>query len=220
MTTSRKSIRHRPFKDGNRLPLPKAMQEAGFKHFFYKTKPYRFSPDVLEPLTAEARAYYLDRKLGPQTIEVLSHCGEAATRSLEQVKASLGFVETDPDPDIVLCQMALPHEDAMFAGQVFASLVVHTGDAPYLMTTLHTMIGEEYGEPCMQLVEQTRELRVGDFVVFDPTTPHYAVPKFSNNNAFLVLAQFELTMRTPAQQAALLKRFPPAPDEAKHNEDD
>lgn len=209
-----KQKRHKPFKDGNRLALPREMVDEGYNHFFYLADVPALDTAQFHPIVRDALAFARDRKLPPLEIEALGlHTqlgSEDTIAAANSIRQSLGFSPSKYDTDVVLCQAALPHEDAMFAGSAFVSVVLHTGEAPYVMTTFHANVqkDEDTGKPFYAMTSQSRTLKVGDVVVFDPTTPHCAVPSKSNDEAYLVMLQMQVPLRGAKDIKALLKQLP------------
>ncbi|MCC5613146.1 hypothetical protein LC612_42340 [Nostoc sp. CHAB 5834] len=88
-------------------------------------------------------------------------------------------------------------------------MVLHTGTEPYVMQVISTAPPSLPGTRAPRLFCDTRVLSVGDALVFDPTTPHMAVPKEPTDGQLLILFQVELPDNDEQERSAVLEAFPP-----------
>lgn len=183
----------------------------GSHHFFYRTKAPRFNRADVDAVVAAARSYVETfgigaaeiRMLGAAKLEAgLAGAGDALRRLSQCVQDSPIRIGLDV---VLVCEWASPHIDHAFAGKAFCSFVLATGEHPYIMQTMHT----EVVGGAMEIVTSTRVLNEGDGFVFDPLTPHLAVPKYSSDDQLLVMLHIELEDGSEEDRAKLLEVFPP-----------
>jgi hypothetical protein len=196
------------YRDGNRLPLPAGWAD---QHFLYKPQAPEVDASACAVLTEAVKEVVFDAGLYPAQVEIVSRnrLAPAALAALEQLSAPLVAVPClrDRQVSIIVCEQALPHTDPGYAGSSFLSLVIHTGPGPYQLQLLHSHAGAAGA----QLTRSSRLLQVGDWVVFDPLTPHYAVPLQGSQDNLLVLLQVELNDHTVGERARILEVLPRAP---------
>lgn len=200
------------YEKGNRLPVPAELKSS---HFIYKAAPLRISQEDIAKVVAATQAFVDNRGLNPAQIEVFTpkeFQREAADAypALVRLFQALGFDEPTPGAGVLVCEWAAPHVDDSYEGAAFVSLVLHTGPEPYVMQTFHA---EHRPGAVPQLTASTRVLRSGDCFVFDPTTPHMAMPLHPHQDQLLVMLQVELPDNTELERSALLQRF------KRHEED-
>jgi len=184
-------------------------------HFFYRIKAPSFEKKDVDLVVRAAQAYVIQNGIGVAEIAALgvdkleaseAGAGEALRRLLTCIPGSLMRIGLDA---VLVCEWASAHIDHAFVGRAFCSFVLGTGEHPYVMQTMHTTtVGG-----LLELVTCTRELVEGDAFVFDPLTPHMAVPKYSSGNQLLVLLQIEVEDRCEEDRARLLQAFPPTIDD-------
>jgi hypothetical protein len=202
------------YDDGNRLAVP-AIVPA--KHFLYKTNRMdsRLNDLALVASIAKGTLEKRGHGLNPAQIEVFLRKdfrdeSQDFLQALDRVLNAMGASALEAErASILLCEWAAPHVDDSYVEQAFVSLVLHTGPEPYIMQALHTHVIEgPHGS--QQIETSTRVLTVGDVIVFDPTTAHFTVPKYPNDEQLLILLQVCVNDRTEEDREALLKRFPVA----------
>lgn len=187
------------------------------RHFFYKAAAPAVSPDDMAEVARAVEALVEENGLGVAQIEVFSPrrfqelSSASAGAALQRLISGLGLDASADRVSLLTCEWASPHDDSSFSGSAFASLVLRTGDYPYVMSMFHSR--KMAGRRGLDLVTSTRVLREGDFVVFDPTIPHMVAPGRPSANALLVLLQAELDIEDNGGPAALLKRFPRHPQD-------
>lgn len=194
--------------EGNRLPLPPGLPS---RHFIYKTAGPVFALDAADVAKVVEATKAIVEKTGlyPGQIEVLgtsnfeeAGAADAYSRMCESVKNAVGVASK---PQVVICEQAFAHSDPDFSGVAFLSRVLHTGPEAYYLQMFHTT----KMEGCHDLVPSSRLIREGDWFVIDPTTPHMAVPRHSNNEALLILLQVELPDNTLVDRQELVRLLPP-----------
>lgn len=194
------------FKDGNRLPLP---SQAPSQHFFYKTLARSLTKADVALVVVEAKALVERDGLHAGQIEVYGgrQMSEPSSQALERLcSQATAAVGLPCKFDVVVCEQAFPHVDADFAGKSFLSVVLHTGPQPYHLQMFHTALLEDGTQ---DLVTSSRLVYEGDWVVFDPTTPHSAIPRHSDNESLLVLLQAEIEDNDEEQRTQLFRSLPP-----------
>lgn len=197
---------------GNKLAVPRDVRS---KHFFYKAEPLTCSSASLE--LAHLVKPLLRRRAVNGTIEVvdretvLQECGPAAAAAWDEVRAALPkFIEqAEDDLEILGCEWARPHVDPILGTAIY-SLVIHTGPFPYRMQTFHTRRRRVEGYELLDLVTSTRDLRVGETFVFDPTTPHCVFPERPHQEQLLVLMQAKFADVDEEDRALLVSNIRPA----------
>lgn len=192
---------------GNRLPLPPGLPS---KHFLYKTAGPALDEADVAKVVEGTKALVESTGLHPGQIEVYwgrlfkdPEVAEAFERICETVRAIAG---KDCKPQVVVCEQAFPHSDPDFSGWAFLSRVLYTGPEAYFLQMFHTAKTEE---AALEVVPTSRFIRAGDWFMMDPTIPHMAVPRHSNNEALLIMLQVELSDRSPEQREELVRRLPP-----------
>lgn len=199
---------------GNRMRLPLALRGP---HFFYRTQLPAYRQEDARLLVQSVERAVEDCGLHTAEIDVFSrkrlsqYGGDAAPLALERMIADLGLQSFQSGAISVLaCEWASVHVDESYTGSSFLNLVLHTGPGPYVMQTLHSEKAmDEEGAAQLSVHTSTRVLHPGQAVVFDPATPHLAVPTSFNCDQLLVLLQVELPDNNPEQRADILRRFPP-----------
>ena len=202
----------RPYS-GNRLAVPR---EVRSKHFFYKAQAVTCSSASLDKLAHLVKPLLRRRAVG-DTIEVvgretvLRECGIVAAAAWDEVSDALPkFTEEAEDTlEILGCEWASPHADPILGSAIY-SLVIHTGPFPYRMQTFHTHRRRAEGYEVSELVTSTRDLRVGETFVFDPSVPHCVVPERPHQEQFLVLMQAKFADVDEKDRAHLLRNIKPA----------
>jgi hypothetical protein len=193
----------------SRAALPNRAQP----HFVYKAK----SPDVnpadmtrVSDVVCDWAQTKLSRSIGDVAQLRLSEFRErASNRASEALDRMIGVIGPNEAADFSLlaCEWAAPHDDCQFLGRAFASLVLHTGPFPYVLTMMNS---RKCGQG-LALEQRSRELKRGDFFVFDPSTPHMAAPSRPHQDSLLVLLQADVSMADSSEQDGLLKSFPRHP---------
>lgn len=195
-------------------------------HFFYRTPVTEFDPQALQVVVQAAQRTLEEGGLHVAEIDAYSvarmeRCyGAPVKPSIDALLRSIGWdnLPFHATASVLVCEWASVHVDDSYAGSAFASFVLHTGPEPYVMQTMHTEVEDQadYDEVegiapgrKIRLRTSTRRLSVGDAFVFDPTTPHMAMPAVPNQDALLILLQLELPDGDEQQREQLLKRFPP-----------
>jgi hypothetical protein len=197
---------------GNRLAVPHGVRS---KHFFYKAQAPTCSSASLDKLAHLVKPLLRRRAVG-DTIEVvgretvLRECGSAAAAAWDEVSTALPKFteEAEDDLEILGCEWSRPHVDPILGNAIY-SLVIHTGPFPYRMQTLHTRRRRIEGYEVSELVTSTRDLRVGETFVFDPTTPHWVVPERPHQEQILVLMQAKFADVDEEDRAHLLRNIKP-----------
>ena len=196
--------------DHNRRPVPPSVRSA---HFLYKAAAPTFDPaDVAEVVTATKRMLE-ERGLYCAQIEVFGRrqfesCVPESVAAFDRLVAALPAICAGKSLSVLVCEWATPHVDDSYEGKAFYSAVLHTGNNAYVMQTLHS--GRSQQQPNVStLTTSARTLDVGEAIVFDPTTPHFAAPKWPHESQLLVLLQAELDDETDEDRAALLAALPP-----------
>lgn len=194
--------------EGNRLPVPAAVPN---KHFLYKTAPVLLPPDATKLVVDEVDRFVCNKGLYPGEVELVERydLDEPANKALDELMASLPAALQSDKPALLVCEQALPHTDPTYQGSAFVSVVLATGPEPYHLQCFHSTLVD--GLP--DLVTSSRVLRVGDCVVFDPTTPHMVVPLHPHQEQLLVLLQVELEDKTESERARILEQLPPVADD-------
>lgn len=197
---------------GNRLAVPEGVRGA---HFFYRTQAPAFEPGDVALLLEAVRGLVAQNGLYTAQVEVFStnlverHCPGAA-QAMRRMSSLLPGAALHTDAaDVVVCEWASIHVDDSFAGTAFLSVVLHTGKHDYVMQTVFTPTVD--GLPDAK--SSTRVLSAGDAFVFDPTTPHYAVPRYSSDDQLLVLLQVPLKDGDADERKALVEAVPPLDDD-------
>jgi len=202
--------------DGNRLPVPAIVGSA---HFCYLTDAPTLDPTDVKTVVETAKA---SKTLTPWGIEVLDHQSqlfkedpqalEALQRLVRKVRCFLGGRRRKAE--LVVCQWTQLHVDHEFLGRAFYSIVLHTGPEPYLLYLLHTAPDKDGGSSVTH--GGALVLDAEKAFVFDPTTPHQALPMRPHQDNLLILLQFQLVDETVEDREALLRRL--VPDHAKRSE--
>ena len=200
---------------GNRLDVPAAVNG---RHFFYKTASLAFNRADCNAVFRGVETLIAEGGLHPGQIDTFT------AKDLKRVDkkafdAWMRLVKALPasadSPRIVVCEWASPHVDESYAGTAFLSTVLHTGPVDYVLQTIHTTQGDDR---VPRLHTETRVLRRGDSFVFDPTTPHCAMPKTLDGGHLLVLLQAELPDEEVADRARILSECPPLPDDGDQSD--
>ena len=151
-------------------------------HFFYRTKAPQFEREDIDAVVLAARSYVEEFGIGAAEIKTLGadkleKALPGARKALSRLSACIqdGAMRIGMDA-VLVCEWASPHIDHAFAGKAFWSFVLATGENPYIMQTMHTTVVGGF----IEIVTSTRVLKEGDAFVFDPLTPHLAVPKYSS----------------------------------------
>lgn len=206
-----------PCPEGNRLPVPS--QIAG-QHLLYLAQRPAVSKEAMALLANEVLRYIRDTGMDAAEIDLLGERSQEERLSAEAVQAreqlvhELGWQNMPSHSRAVLfCEWAPPHVDSSFAGKAFVSLVLHTGDEPYLVQAFHTRRHTNEDPDPIELTTTSRVLRPGDLMVLDPCTPHMAAPVRSSRDAFLIMLQVEWPDATELERAELVSRFPAADDD-------
>jgi hypothetical protein len=195
---------------GNRMSVPSACcisPGRPAEHFVYRTTASLPVSDaeldmLAEAVTANVRAEGIE----PCEIKLIlgQHLSPEAKAVFDRVKS------VHPDLSILACEWVALHEDSSYAGSAFVSRVLKVGPSPYVLNLSHTQLG----------AGRTRGLRVrtsslvlekGDTFVFDPTTPHMAMPVYLNDGGILVLLQWEEPDASPEERESLLRKYPVLP---------
>jgi hypothetical protein len=129
-----------------------------------------------------------------------------AAAALTRLASQLGVDMARNKVCILVCEWARPHDDSDYRGSAFVSLVLSTGRYPYVLNMLHTR--KSPGPRSQSVVSQTRLLKTGDVVVFDPTTPHMAAPARPHDSSLLVILQAELDLGSDEDMVRVLQKFP------------
>lgn len=200
--------------DGNRLCVPAPVKGA---HLLYLANRPQVCPKAMALLAQEVCRYLENTGLNATEIDLLSERNQAqvlspeACLAREQLVRELGWQDMPASSRAVLfCEWAPPHVDSSFAGKAFVSLVLHTGEEPYLVQTFHTKRHTNEDPDPIALTTTSRLLRPGDLMVLDPCTPHMAAPVRSSRDALLIMLQVEWPDATAEEREALIKRFPVA----------
>lgn len=196
---------------GNRMAVPPPVKSA---HFFYKTRPPQFDPRDVATVVATVNAHVEDVGLHCGEISLLtkndfSQRGSEASEAFERMVKLVPTLGGYSSPAVVFCEWAGVHDDETFEGKAFFSVVLHTGMEPYVMQVISTAPPSLPGTKAPRLHCDTRVLSVGDAMVFDPTTPHMAVPKEPTRGQLLILFQIELPDNNEQERAAILEAFLP-----------
>jgi len=198
---------HRQYANGNRVAVPKSLNLPHFLYHVDASIPVRF-----ESFVDAANEQIRKNPLGCSQIDAFTAgLTDNLKSEVSQISASLGLdAEEVESAQIIVCEWASVHDDYAFAGKCFLSVIMHTGPQPYVMQMAHTEVGKgAFGEKSLSVVTSTRQLNVGDIILFDPTTPHMAAPKRPADGQLLVLLQFELADPDQKSRNKLIKRFPP-----------
>lgn len=208
---------------GNRQSVPREVSSA---HFLYKTKAPALPQADVDLVVKAVRAHVHAFGLNPAQIDiagtpVFQAAGDATLQAYRRLR---DFVTQQVPggryaPDILVCEWASPHVDESYAGDAFLSWVLHTGEYPYLMQTLHshkqTM---RDGGSVIRTQTSARVLNVGDTFIFDPTTPHMAAPVRPGQDQLLIMLQLDLPDESPQQRKELLERFAPMAEDHDERE--
>lgn len=200
---------------GNRLPVPAALESL---HFLYKAAPVTLARGAVEQVIAEVKRLISDQGLYPGQVELVTRqdMNEPARQALDALMGELPPALHSGEPVLLVCEQAFAHTDPSYAGSAFASVVLATGPEPYYLECFHTAVDAHFDLPDVRTC--SRILRAGDVVVFDPTTPHMALPLRSHQDQLLVLLQVELDDTSVEARERLLAQLPPA--EGDRNESD
>lgn len=194
------------YRNSNRLPIPKRLKDRGALHMLYKGERLSLPQSDLDILVKTALR---DRAtMSADEIEV-SRPTDEQRPVVSRIAQMLGLAESQT-ASLLYCGWAPPHDDMLFAGVNFISVVIHTGPSPYRVFALSQgrCPDGDYG-----LRSQTIHVSPGDVFHLDPTTPHCAFPVSPHQDSFLVLLQFEITVETAKDLADLVKTVPPAKEE-------
>jgi hypothetical protein len=184
---------------------------ARVETLLYKARRPQIEVVVLDAIAGYARQAIEARK-GLRVAEVEVYTFAELVRKypdihglLEQAAQVVG--QPCEDLELVICEWAAPHEDGTFDGQVFTSLVVHTGKNPYYMQTVvtqprHTGLGR------YEVSKGSVVLSQGDMLVFDPTVPHMAAPTRPADGQLLVLLQWMHEFNGAQDEHELRMQFP------------
>lgn len=212
------------FKKGQSKAALKALT-PGAQHLAYFTTSPRVSESCYQTLGNEVLKA-LD--LGLRTLEVevipgthLSHSDNTQVREAyreicEALKVTAG--------DLIFCQAALLHNDAFgFPDCLFLSHVLGTqlqssdskGHPEYVFQMAST---SRYcaKEKCLPLKASSFCLNKGDTWIFDPATPHLAMPTEMTQNSLLILFQAELPCHTLADFKDILTQYPETASKKYH----
>lgn len=193
---------------GNRLAVP---VELDGRHFLYKTGAPAFDAGDVDLVVRTVRSTVQAKGLGCAEIQVFSAKGldievegaGSAMRRMAEMMPGKGI--RSGEPSILVCEWAIVHVDHTFAGAAFLSYVLHTGEHPYVLQTLHT----EEVAGIQQVTNTTLFLSEGDGFVFDPTTGHMVAPKYPATGQLLIVLQVELQDRDLEDRAALMAAVKP-----------
>lgn len=198
---------------GNRLALPACVPG---KHFFYRTSLPSYRAEDAQVLINAIQQAVEDCGLHTAEIDVFSckrlhaYGGDAVSDAFSRLVCDLGLEDVPAHTiSLLACEWASVHVDDSFAGSAFLTLVLHTGPNPYVMQTFHSARNDEDDPTPLELHTSTRLLHPGQAVVFDPTTPHLAVPAGFSADQLLVLLQVELSDKDLTERATILRRYPP-----------
>lgn len=206
-----------PYVDGNRLPVDLGGDN---RHFFYKAKTPAYEASDAE-LVVQAVHKYCETygELDPSQVDLLGAnqiealvpgSGSALKRMFAAFDVSDEIIS---DLSVLYCRWAQPHVDDALSGKALVSLVLSTGPEPYVMSTFNSYVGTRYDKPAQFMSTTTRLLKVGDVVVFDPTTPHMVMPRLPRDGQMLILLQFHVSDETPKERAKLLRSIPQMDDD-------
>lgn len=202
---------HKPFEDGNRLPVPR---EVSGHHFFYKVRPVALDAEDVAHVLAAAKEYVRRYPLGVGDIGVLrapllGRIDPRAADSFERLIADMGVSEEHRSRAAVLaCHWSAPHVDEGYQGYAFLSYVLHTGPSPYVVQTFHMEAARAGALP--RLTPSSRLVNPGDFLMLDPTTAHMAAPSYPGDDHLLVMIQIVIDETCLEDRLALLEQYPPA----------
>ena len=202
------------YAQGNRLPVPS--KEMG-PHFMYSASIPKLNETYLKKIVDAAKDYVRESGLFPAQIEVLRPVDLQRAGSddalavwaefLVDLGISDGVARTPGSMSVMVCEWAAPHVDETFAGIAFMNVVLHTGPFPYIMQTLHTKVAGK-SHPFQEVVTNSRTLKVGDAIIFDPTTAHCAMPLRPHQDSLLIMLQIELKDESEQDRENILKNFP------------
>lgn len=198
---------------GNRMAVPEVCKDhygEPSEHFVYKTK-YDLPASSAEVDLLTAAVLNLVYENGLDPCEIGLYLGNDLKPPAREVFDKIRNAGHS-DLSILVCEWAAFHEDSHFNGSAFVSRVLHVGPSPYLLSLAHT----EKSQLCGVRVKSSKVLlEKGDTFVFDPTTPHMAVPASLSSEALLVLLQWEENDSSPANRQDLLKKYPVLPPDKK-----
>lgn len=207
-------------------PWPRARLAAnGGPALLYKTARPKLDSALLATVYAGVAAHVGDIGIGPAEIDVPHPARIGAHKSCPAgFMADLGRIGDLVRPrssrlcgnsgSIVVCEWAAPHVDTTFAGSAFYSVVLGTGEYPYVVQNLMTRARTSPDGTLVHEVKScSRVLSPGDAFVLDPSVTHWTAPKYPADGQLLVLLQFELRDRTPEDRADLFRTLPPAPED-------
>jgi hypothetical protein len=187
---------------------------VGAQHFLYKTAPAAFEKGDIDAVVSFVLDSVAAEGLG--CAEIMSYkargvreSSPAAAAALERMIAEIAGHEIFAgEPTLLACEWASVHVDETFEGSAFLSYVLHTGPVGYVMQA----ISSRETEGLFVVDTSTRSIRAGEAFVFDPTTPHMAVPERPCDGQMLILLQVELADRDWAARQRLLRVLSPTPD--------
>jgi hypothetical protein len=192
---------------GNRMRVPDAL---GGRHFFYKTAPPQFDEWDVDLVVRTIKSTVQSRGLACAEIQTFSARGldvevDGAGDAMRRLARLMPGRELRLcEPSVLVCEWASVHVDETFSGAAFLSFVLHTGEHPYVMQTLHT--DEVRG--LQEVTSTTRVLSKGDGFVFDPTTAHMVAPRYSATGQMLIVIQAEMRDADESDRRALLAAVP------------
>jgi len=195
--------------NGNRLTVPDCVP---LRHFIFKMNPPEFNEASVSMLTEAVMTYLRNIDIGPADVLGISPAeigGDAFYSALDHIESAFNLSKSErKTATIIACEWAPIHTDQSYAGKSLLTLVLHTGRHPYVMQTMHAE-AIDYGYAGAALSAKTSNvlLQKGDALIFDPTTPHTAVPRFSATGQILVLLQFEIDDGDERQRQQILDRF-------------
>jgi hypothetical protein len=198
---------------GNRIAVPEVCKNHYGKtseHFVYKTKhDLPASSAEIDLLTAAVLEVVYDTGLEP--CEIGLYLGNDLQPPAREVFDKI-HNSGHPGLSILACEWAALHEDSHFNGSAFVSRVLHVGPSPYILSLAHT----EKGRSCGVRVKSSNViLEKGDTFVFDPSTPHTAMPVSLSSEALLVLLQWEEKDSSSDDRQDLLKKYPVLPPDTE-----
>jgi len=199
-------------RNGNRLRVPKRVNSH---HFLYQAEPKPLDAAALDVVVSAVKCFTLERRLHASEVEIVSrqHLGDEAAAAFARLEAPLLELSCAAPPlsaEILVCHQAFPHTDATFAGIAFLSVVLHTGPEDYVLQAFHV---QRDRQGLQDVVSSSRVLQVGDWCVFDPTTPHMAAPLAPHQDSLLILMQLGLRDEDREARRAILKELPPRADD-------
>jgi hypothetical protein len=187
------------------------------RHFFYRAATPVLDQADIKAVGDAVMDIVVEYGIGVAEIQVFNCkqfaelASEAAVASFQRLIEGLGLDVAADRVSLLACEWASPHDDSSFCGSAFLSLVLRTGDSPYVMSMFHHRRMPD--SRALDLITTTRVLKPADLVVFDPTIPHMAAPGRPNEKALLVLLQAEVDIEQPGALQALVQRFPRHPED-------